>query len=137
MYPVGRQKPQLFSFYSKSVGVPAHLQPSPASLQIQDDKLTKIARKNWSPEVQQGGPKVELPAFDPKIVTDIYRLELGGGGQKSAKLKRIMLLEISQYLENYLWPHFDAGEPQQLCWACCLGACASPGRVFVVPFCLP
>ena len=51
-----------------------------------------------------------LPAFDPKIVTDIYSQELGGGSQKPAKLKRIMLLEISQYLENYLWPHFDAGE---------------------------
>lgn len=63
--------------------------------------------------MQQGGPKVELPAFDPKIVTDIYSQELGGGGQKPAKLKRIMLLEISQYLENYLWPHFDAGEPRQ------------------------
>ena len=95
--------------------MPAHLQPSPAPLQIQDDKLTKIARKNWSPEVQQGGAKVELPAFDPKIVTDIYSQELGGGDRKPAKLKRIMLLEISQYLENYLWPHFDAGEQG---WAC-------------------
>ena len=103
------------------------------SLQIQDDKLTKIARQNWSPEVQQGGLRVELPAFDPKIVTDIYSQELGGGGQRPAKLKRIMLLEISQYLENYLWPHFDAGEPQQQGWACWLG----DGRVFMAPSCCP
>ena len=39
---------------------------------------------------------------------EIYKRELNGNSKLPPKLKRVMLLEISQYLENYLWPHFDA-----------------------------
>lgn len=38
----------------------------------------------------------------------IYNEELGGTSGKPPGLRRVMMLEISQYLENYLWPHFDA-----------------------------
>lgn len=41
-------------------------------------------------------------------MTEVYKRELGGSSVHPPKLKRVMLLEISQYLENYLWPHFDA-----------------------------
>ncbi|KAK9820367.1 hypothetical protein WJX72_009525 [[Myrmecia] bisecta] len=73
--------------------------------EIASDKLTQIAQSNWSTTaLAQPSP----PAFQPSIVDQIYTDELGGESDAPPKLKRIMLLEISQYLENYLWPNFDA-----------------------------
>ena len=75
-----------------------------ARMQIAADKLTKIADGNWSTAVRS---KSEPPAFKPSIVDQIYTSELNGNQDTAPKLKRIMLLEISQYLENYLWPNFN------------------------------
>lgn len=78
-----------------------------AALTIQEiaaDKLTKIAEDNWSTAMRS---KPKPPAFKPSIVDQIYTSELNGNQDTAPKLKRIMLLEISQYLENYLWPNFD------------------------------
>ena len=81
-----------------------------------------------------GGEKPKpLPPFDPAIVERLYATELGGSGvgggavgggggdggdggadanaaqrRGAPSRQRAMLLELSQYLENYLWPHFDA-----------------------------
>ncbi|CAK0785152.1 hypothetical protein CVIRNUC_008358 [Coccomyxa viridis] len=74
--------------------------------EIAGDSLTKVADENWSAAAQSRGG---LPAFNAALVEEIYKRELAGNSKVPAKLKRIMLLEISQYLENYLWPHFDAG----------------------------
>ena len=73
-------------------------------VQIAADKLTKIAEENWSTAVRS---KAKAPAFKPSIVDQIYTTELNGNQDAAPKLKRVMLLEISQYLENYLWPNFD------------------------------
>lgn len=76
------------------------------ALQISADKLTKIAQDNWSTDVQQSE---KPPAFNPELIVSIYNDELAGASSdKGPSLKRIMLLEISQYLENYLWPNFEA-----------------------------
>lgn len=32
----------------------------------------------------------------------------GKSQRKTVPLQRVMILEVSQYLENYLWPNFDA-----------------------------
>ncbi|GIL75166.1 hypothetical protein Vretimale_7780 [Volvox reticuliferus] len=72
--------------------------------EIVTDKLTRIARKNWSNAARSRDPP---PAFKPKLVWSIYRDELGGASMRSPSFKRVMLLEVSQYLENYLWPNFD------------------------------
>ena len=74
-------------------------------LQIASDELTKVAEANWSSAAQNAKPQ---PGFLPELVDAIYKKELGGGGSHPPKLKRVMLLEISQYLENYLWLRFDA-----------------------------
>lgn len=72
--------------------------------QIAEDKLTKTAKQEWSNEARaQENP----PAFKPELVQTIYKQELGGASKRAPGHKRIMLLEISQYLENYLWPNFD------------------------------
>ena len=75
-------------------------------LQISSDKLIKTAHDNWSNDVfTSPNPP---PAFQPELVKSIYNEELGGRSERSPALKRIMMLEVSQYLENYLWPNFDA-----------------------------
>ena len=66
---------------------------------IESDSLTKLAAKHWRGDV--------AGAWDEKVVEKIYVDELGGGS-RAPNLQRVQLLEISQYLEKYLWPHFDA-----------------------------
>ncbi len=74
-------------------------------LQIAADQLTKVAEENWSSTARKAA---KAPSFRPELVTEVYKRELGGSSAHPPKLKRVMLLDISQYLENYLWPHFDA-----------------------------
>ncbi|KAH9709891.1 P-loop containing nucleoside triphosphate hydrolases superfamily protein [Citrus sinensis] len=80
---------------------PGSTLPSSITLsEIQRDRLTKIASENWL--------KTEKP-FDAELVKEIYRTELTvKEGRKTVPLHRVMILEVSQYLENYLWPNFDA-----------------------------
>lgn len=72
-------------------------------LEIQRDKLTKIAEENWA---KSEGRK--LKEFSEELVKEIYHTELVvKSGRKTVPLQRVMILEVSQYLENYLWPNFD------------------------------
>ncbi|KAJ0987357.1 hypothetical protein J5N97_005713 [Dioscorea zingiberensis] len=74
-------------------------------LEIQRDRLTKIAAANWS---RSAGADPPVRPFDPDLVKEIYDTELlVSGGRKTVPLHRVMILEVSQYLENYLWPNFD------------------------------
>ncbi|RAL47940.1 hypothetical protein DM860_015727 [Cuscuta australis] len=79
--------------------------PSSITLsEIQRDRLTKIAAANWS---NTAAPAAKKP-FDANLVNEIYYTELTvKGGRKPVPLQRVMILEVSQYLENYLWPNFD------------------------------
>lgn len=79
--------------------------PSSITLsEIQEDRLTKIAEESW---IKIGGKLPEKP-FDPEVVKEIYVTELKvTSGRKPVPLQRVMILEVSQYLENYLWPNFD------------------------------
>ncbi|KAK4372375.1 hypothetical protein RND71_007759 [Anisodus tanguticus] len=76
--------------------------PSPITLaEIQRDRLTKVAASNWA-------KTDEKKPFSPDLVKEIYDTELTvKGGRKPVPLQRVMILEVSQYLENYLWPNFD------------------------------
>lgn len=74
--------------------------------QIESDKLTRIAAKSWS--ASGGKPTDAKKAFSSDLVTSIYNDELGGKSGASPALRKIMVLEISQYLESYLWPNFGA-----------------------------
>ncbi|KAK3147071.1 hypothetical protein QOZ80_3BG0277710 [Eleusine coracana subsp. coracana] len=94
-----------------AVGVPD--KPAAASvggapitlLDIQKDRLTGIAEDHW-------GSPAAAAAFKAGLVREIYTTELRveGRGRKTVPLHRVMILEVSQYLENYLWPHFDPAE---------------------------
>ncbi|XP_061998168.1 uncharacterized protein LOC133715627 [Rosa rugosa] len=66
-----------------------------------------IAAANWS---KTGGDAAQVKkAFDPELVKKIYETELcvKEGQRKTVPLQRVMILEVSQYLENYLFPNFD------------------------------
>ncbi|GAX76342.1 hypothetical protein CEUSTIGMA_g3788.t1 [Chlamydomonas eustigma] len=70
--------------------------------EIATDKLTKVAHENWSASTRS---QSSSKSFSPDLVKSIYMEELGGAADRPPSLKRIMLLEISQYLESYLWPN--------------------------------
>ncbi|GMH30504.1 hypothetical protein Nepgr_032347 [Nepenthes gracilis] len=73
--------------------------------EIQRDRLTKIAAANW---LRTGGASEPKKPFSPELVREIYETELlVKVGRKPVPLQRVMILEVSQYLENYLWPNFD------------------------------
>ena len=69
---------------------------------IASDELTKTAERAW-----RRGEGEPIGAWDESLVAKIYADELGGGGRAPSP-QRVQLLEISQYLESYLWPHFNA-----------------------------
>ncbi|XP_065833502.1 RNA helicase aquarius-like [Oscarella lobularis] len=68
--------------------------------QISEDVLTQLALKFWA-----SGSSEEGVSYNAKLIEDVYETEIVGTNHA---LKRIVLLELSQYLENYLWPNFDA-----------------------------
>ncbi|XP_058724177.1 uncharacterized protein LOC131595734 isoform X2 [Vicia villosa] len=89
---------------SQKGGSGGGLQSTITVSEIQRDRLTKIAESNW---LKTDEKKKD---FDPELVVKIYETELlvkEGQGNKPVPLQRVMILEVSQYLENYLWPHFD------------------------------
>jgi intron-binding protein aquarius len=71
---------------------------------ISKDELTQLAETTWSSTALQAAIP---PAFKPALVEQIYKNELGGGTQEPAP-RRVGLLELSQYLENYLWRGYEA-----------------------------
>ena len=71
---------------------------TPTVQEIVADSLTPLANQYWAPG------KENLKAFNPKIVDDIYKNELA---DKPLINDRVMLLELSSYLENFLWKNFD------------------------------
>lgn len=56
--------------------------------EIISDELTSLSLQYWAGD--------EVKPFDPKIIEDIYTKEL-----KPNDLQRMMLLEVSHYLEKY------------------------------------
>ncbi|GAB4832249.1 hypothetical protein Ancab_006264 [Ancistrocladus abbreviatus] len=94
-----------------SESVPISNVPNSITLsEIQRDRLTKIAADNWLKTGGGGGgadSNAKRP-FSPELVKEIYETELlVRDGRKPVPLQRVMILEVSQYLENYLWPNFD------------------------------
>ena len=69
--------------------------------ELQSDVIVALAERTWGPSAPEDAP------FDPEIVDRLYARELAGRrGHEGAR--RAQVLELSQYLERYLWPHFDA-----------------------------
>uniref|UniRef100_A0A8C5HMY1 RNA helicase aquarius n=1 Tax=Gouania willdenowi TaxID=441366 RepID=A0A8C5HMY1_GOUWI len=76
---------------------PAKKIAAPSVSQINADYVTQLANKYWAPHA-----KNKLP-FDPKVLEDVYDQEIL---QSKFSIRKVMLLEFSQYLENYLWVNY-------------------------------
>ncbi|GFG30802.1 hypothetical protein Cfor_00180 [Coptotermes formosanus] len=61
-----------------------------------------LANQYWAPYTIEN----HLP-FDDRVVEDIYMKEIHG---TNFAIRRIMMLEFSQYLENYLWPNYQTSK---------------------------
>ncbi|GAB1609948.1 RNA helicase aquarius [Argonauta hians] len=72
--------------------------PAPTVEQIQQDVITQLADQFWSPYSSERQP------FKPKVIEDIYEKEILG---TKFSIRRIVVLEFSQYLECYLWPNYN------------------------------
>ncbi|KAL6989725.1 hypothetical protein U1Q18_015476 [Sarracenia purpurea var. burkii] len=104
-YPVEVLPAQRISEKPPESQTSSNLANSITLVEIQRDRLTKIAAANWSKGGVGENPK---KPFSGELVKEIYETELlVKGGRKTVPLQRVMILEVSQYLENYLWPNFD------------------------------
>ncbi|XP_043273212.1 RNA helicase aquarius [Venturia canescens] len=74
--------------------------PAPTVEQINSDRITQLANKYWAPHTTEK----HLP-FNAQIVEDIYIQEICAS---KFSIRRIMMLEFSQYLENFLWPNYES-----------------------------
>ncbi|KAJ8982909.1 hypothetical protein NQ317_004563 [Molorchus minor] len=75
---------------------------APTVQQIISDRITQLAEKYWAPHTQD-----KHLDFDPDVIEDIYMQDIEEASNFS--IRRIMVLEFSQYLENYLWPNYKLG----------------------------
>lgn len=67
--------------------------------QISADRVTFLAQQYWSPDTKEK----HLP-YDPQVISDIYESEVRA---TDFSTRRIVVLELSQYLENYVWPNYS------------------------------
>ena len=63
----------------------------------------QIAHKYWDPSTLGNHQP-----YDASIIEEIYQREICQTQEHSNR--RIVMLEFSQYLENYLWPNYVAGQ---------------------------
>ena len=61
--------------------------------------MTALAKTYWSPATSKNHVQ-----YNATVVDEIYKTDIKGSNYS---IKRIMMLEFSQYLENYLWANFD------------------------------
>uniref|UniRef100_A0A8C1TIK3 RNA helicase aquarius n=1 Tax=Cyprinus carpio TaxID=7962 RepID=A0A8C1TIK3_CYPCA len=86
---------------------------APPVSQINAEYVTQLSNKYWAPHL-----KNKLP-FDSQVIEDIYQNEIL---KSKFAIRKIMLLEFSQYLENYLWPNYtpEASTNGYLMSICCI-----------------
>uniref|UniRef100_A0ABM5FAI4 RNA helicase aquarius isoform X1 n=1 Tax=Pogona vitticeps TaxID=103695 RepID=A0ABM5FAI4_9SAUR len=86
---------------------------APTVSQINAEFVTQLANKYWAPHV-----KKKLP-FESKVIEDVYEKEIV---KSKFAIRKIMLLEFSQYLENYLWVNYspEASSKAYVMSVCCM-----------------
>ena len=94
----GKEKVDVRPKFDLKTG-PARKAVAPTVEQIQADNLTELAKQYWAPHSAQ-----KHKPFDPKVIDMVYNDDLK---KTEFTIKRIMMLEFSQYLENYLWPNLN------------------------------
>ncbi|XP_043929809.1 RNA helicase aquarius isoform X2 [Protopterus annectens] len=86
---------------------------APTVSQINAEFVTQLANKYWAPHV-----KKKL-AFDSMVIEEVYQKEMV---TSKYSVRKIMLLEFSQYLENYLWVNYslEVSSKAYLMSICCM-----------------
>ncbi|XP_074091147.1 RNA helicase aquarius isoform X2 [Macrotis lagotis] len=86
---------------------------APTVSQINAEFVTQLACKYWAPHVKNKSP------FDSKVIEAIYEKEIV---RSRFAIRKIMLLEFSQYLENYLWINYspEVSSKAYLMSICCM-----------------
>ena len=86
---------------------------APTVSQINAEFVTQLACKYWAPHIKKKSP------FDIKVIEDIYEKEIV---KSRFAIRKIMLLEFSQYLENYLWMNYspEVSSKAYLMSICCM-----------------
>ncbi|KAM9294455.1 RNA helicase aquarius [Gastrophryne carolinensis] len=86
---------------------------TPTVTQMNAEFVSQLAKNYWAPH-----SKKKLP-FDPKVIEDIYIKEIV---KSKFSIRKIMLLEFSQYLENYLWVNYspEVSSRAYLMSICCI-----------------
>jgi intron-binding protein aquarius len=74
---------------------------APTVSDILGDSLTKLSVEYWGPDSSKRA------AYSADIVEQLWTSDIVPSLQ-SRQVSRLILLELSHYLENYLWPNFDA-----------------------------
>lgn len=75
----------------------------PTVSQINADSITQLANKYWSPNIKK---PLDPATIDIEVINNVYVKEIVASG---FSIRRIMVLEFSQYLENCLWPKYKQG----------------------------
>ncbi|CAH2328296.1 RNA helicase aquarius [Pelobates cultripes] len=99
---------------TRTAGQPAPRKvTAPTVTQMNAEFVTQLAKSYWAPH-----SKKKLP-FDYKVIEDIYVKEIS---KSRFAIRRIMLLEFSQYLENYLWLNYspEVSSRPYLMSICCM-----------------
>ena len=89
----GKEKVDVRPKFDLKAG-PARKAVAPTVEQIQADNLTELAKQYWAPHSAQ-----KHKPFDPKVIEEVY----DDLKKTEFTIKRIMMLEFSQYLEKSLW----------------------------------
>ncbi|XP_036448843.1 RNA helicase aquarius isoform X1 [Colossoma macropomum] len=86
---------------------------APSVSQINAEYVTQLSVKYWAPLA-----KNKLP-FEYKVIEDVYQNEIL---KSKFAIRKIMLLEFSQYLENYLWVNYspEVSSNSYLMSICCM-----------------
>uniref|UniRef100_A0A8C5R317 RNA helicase aquarius n=1 Tax=Leptobrachium leishanense TaxID=445787 RepID=A0A8C5R317_9ANUR len=86
---------------------------APTVTQMNAEFVTQLAKSYWAPH-----SKKKL-SFNYKVIEDIYVKEIA---KSKFAIRKIMLLEFSQYLENYLWLNYspEVSSKAYLMSICCM-----------------
>ncbi|GJQ66181.1 putative intron-binding protein aquarius N-terminus [Trypoxylus dichotomus] len=71
---------------------------APTVEQLNADHITQLADTYWAPHTVENHL-----SYNANVIEDIYHQDIKGS---NFSIRRIMVLEFSQYLENYLWPNY-------------------------------
>ena len=85
------------------------------------DEIADLAAAHW-------GADATSATYSEEVVERLYSTYLASGKGGRAHAMKLQRLEMSGYLENYLWKHFDAASAWRLHSPLSVSPCRKIGR---------